>query len=271
MAAGPLRIGILGAGAIGQTIARAIDDGKLEITLVALADQDHAIAEKLARSLKAAPPVVGLPRLVELSDLVVEAASQAAVPEILPLCLERRKDVLVMSVGALLGRDEWFLQARKQKTHIYVPSGAIAGLDGVKAASYGTVRSAMLSSRKPLAALRDAKFVVDKGIQLDSLKEDTIVLEGPAVDVCRAFPATSNVAAALQFALGASARLQVTILASPTAKRNVHEIVIESDSGTLRVTAENLPMESNPRTSKVAALSALAFLDQLTNSFRIGT
>jgi aspartate dehydrogenase len=63
----------------------------------------------------------------------------------------------------------------------------------------------------------------------------------------------------------------VTILASPTAKRNVHEIVIESDAGTLRVTAENLPMESNPRTSKVAALSALAFLDQLTNSFRIGT
>jgi aspartate dehydrogenase len=263
MIAGPLRIGILGAGAIGQTIAQAIDDGRLEITLVALADQDHTIAENLARSLKAAPPVVGLPRLVELSDLVVEAASQAAVAEILPLCLDHCKDVLVMSVGALLGREEWFLQARKQRTHIYVPSGAIAGLDGVKAASYGTVRSAMLSSRKPLAALRDAKFVVDEGIELDSLKEDTIVLEGPATEVCRAFPATSNVAAALQFAL--------TILASPTAKRNVHEIVIESDAGTLRVTAENLPMESNPRTSKVAALSALAFLDQLTNSFRIGT
>jgi aspartate dehydrogenase len=73
-----------------------------------------------------------------------------------------------------------------------------------------------------------------------------MILEGPAAEVCRAFPATSNVAAALQLALGSSAKLHVKILASPTLKRNVHEIVVDGEVGTLRMSAENLPMEFNP-------------------------
>ncbi len=252
-------------------LARAIDDGKIQATLVALADQDAARAQKLATSLKQAPAVVPVDKLIELSELVVEAASQAAVPQLVPLCLAMRKSVLVLSVGALLGRNDWFRQAMQQGTPIYVPSGAIAGLDAVKAAAVGTIRSAMLSSRKPVAALRDAKFVLENGIQLDNLKEDTAILEGPAEEVCRAFPATSNVAASLQLALGASAKLHVRILASPTLQRNVHEIVIEGEVGTLRMSAENYPMESNPRTSKIAALSAIALLKQITQPVRIGT
>src|SRR5262245_41036508 len=266
-----MRIGILGAGSIGQTLARAIDDGTVAADLVAIADQDTTRAQKLASSLKQAPVVVSLQRLVELSELVVEAASQNAVPEMFPLCLANRRSVLVLSVGALLGRDEWLRQAAEQGTPIYIPTGAIVGLDAVKAASLGTIRTALLSSRKPIAALRDAKFVVEKGMRLDILKEDTVILEGPAEEVCRAFPATSNVAAALQLALGASARLHVKILASPTLKRNVHEILIDGDVGTLRMSAENLPMESNPRTSKIAAFSAIALLRQITGSVRIGT
>jgi aspartate dehydrogenase len=266
-----MRIGILGAGSIGETLARAIDDGKIGASLAAISDQDSARAQKLASSLKNTPPVVSIDRLVEVSDLVVEAASQAAVPLIVPLCLAQRKSVLVLSVGALLGREEWLRQAAEQGIGFYVPTGAILGLDAVKAASLGVIRMAELSSRKPLAALRDAKFVLEKGIKLDELREDTVILEGPATEVCRAFPATSNVAAALQLALGSSAKLHVKILASPTLKRNVHEIVVDGEVGTLRMSAENLPMESNPRTSKIAAFSAIALLKQITGSVRIGT
>jgi aspartate dehydrogenase len=266
-----MRIGILGAGSIGETLARAIDDGKIQATLPAIADQDSARAEKLASSLKYAPSVVSLDRLVEVSDLVVEAASQAAVPLIVPVCLAQRKSVMVLSVGALLGKEEWFRQAAEQGTGFYVPTGAIVGLDAVKAASLGSIRMAQLSSRKPIAALRDAKFVLEKGINLDDLKEDTVILEGPAPEVCRAFPATSNVAAALQLALGSSTKLHVRIFASPTLKRNVHEIVVDGEVGTLRMSAENLPMEFNPRTSKIAAFSAIALLKQITGSVRIGT
>ena len=266
-----MRIGILGAGSIGETLARAIDDGKIRASLAAIADQDTARAQKLASSLKNPPPVVSIDRLVEVSDLVVEAASQVAVPLIVPLCLDQRKGVLVLSVGALLGKEEWLRQAAEQGTGFYVPTGAIAGLDAVKAASLGAIRMAQLTSRKPIAALRDAKFVLEKRIRLDELKEDTVILEGPAAEVCRAFPATSNVAAALQLALGSSAKLHVKILASPTLNRNVHEIIVDGEVGTLRMSAENLPMETNPRTSRIAAFSAIALLKQITGTVRIGT
>ena len=266
-----MRIGILGAGSIGATLARAVDDKKVAARLVAMADQDAERAQKLVSSLRNSVPVVPIDRLVEMSDLVVEAASQAAVPLIVPLCLAQRKSMLVLSVGALLGKDEWLRQAAEQGSGFYVPTGAILGLDAVKAASLGAIYSAQLSSRKPIAALRDAKFVLEKGIKLDELTADTVILEGPAEEVCRAFPATSNVAAALQLALGSSARLHVKILASPTLKRNVHEIMVDGEVGTLRMSAENLPMESNPRTSKVAAFSAIALLQQITRSVRIGT
>src|SRR5205085_7152810 len=126
------------------------------------------------------PAVVSIDRLVQLSDLVVEAASQAAVPLIVPLCLDQQKSVLVLSVGALLGRDEWLRRAADQGSGFYVPTGAIVGLDAVKAASLGAINKAQLSSRKPLAALRDAKFVLDNDIKLDELTEDTVILEGPA-------------------------------------------------------------------------------------------
>jgi len=266
-----MQIGILGAGSIGETLARAVDDGKVAARLVGIADQDADRAQRLASSLKNNPPVVSIDRLVEISELVVEAASQAAVPLIVPLCLAQRKSILVLSVGALLGKDEWLRKAAEQGSGFYVPTGAIVGLDAVKAASLGAIHRAQLTSRKPIAALRDARFVLEKGIKLDELKEDTIILEGPAVEVCRAFPATSNVAAALQLALGSSARLHVKILASPTLKRNVHEIIVDGEVGTLRMSAENLPMESNPRTSKIAAFSAIALLKQIIGSVRIGT
>src|SRR5262245_35451527 len=106
-----MRIGILGAGSIGATLARAIDDGKVDAGLVALSDQDARRAQQLAASLKKAPPVASIERLVEVSDLVVEAASQAAVPLIVPLCLAQRKSAMVLSVGALLGKEEWLRQA----------------------------------------------------------------------------------------------------------------------------------------------------------------
>lgn len=266
-----MQIGILGAGSIGETLARAFDDGKVGARLVGIADQDPGRAQKLASSLKNTPPVVSIDRLVEISELVVEAASQAAVPLIVPLCLAQRKSVLVLSVGALLGKDEWLRKAAEQGSGFYVPTGAIVGLDAVKAASLGAIHKAQLSSRKPIAALRDAKFVLENGIKLDELTQDTVILEGPAAEVCRAFPATSNVAAALQLALGSSAKLHVKILASPTLKRNVHEIIVDGEVGTLRMSAENLPMESNPRTSKIAAFSAIALLKQITGSVRIGT
>jgi aspartate dehydrogenase len=266
-----LKIGLLGVGAIGRTIATALDRREVDATLVALSDQDGARAEALSRDLASHPPVLPLEEMLDRVDLAVEAASQAALTEFVPKALARGRDILVMSVGGLLGREEWFRQAEHKGCRIYVPSGAIAGLDGIKSASIGKIESATLTSRKPVAALRGSQFIVERGIQLDQLKEDTVIFEGLAEEAARAFPATSNVAASLRLAVDPSAPVQVRIVAVPGGSENVHEIRVQGEFGRLTVKVENVPSKSNPKTSQLAAFSAIATLKNLTRSLRVGT
>ncbi len=266
-----LKIGILGVGAIGRTIATALDQKHADAQLVALADQDRARAEALSRELSRHPPVVSIEEMIDRCDLAVEAASQAALPQFIPMALARGRDIMIMSVGGLLGREEWFRQADEKGCRIYVPSGAIAGLDGIKSASIGRIESATLTSRKPVAALRGSKYVEDRGLQLDNFKEDTVIFEGTAEEAARAFPATSNVAASLRLAVEPSAPVCVRVVAVPGGNENVHEIRVQGEFGRLTVRVENVPSKSNPRTSQLAAFSAIATLKNLTRSLRVGT
>lgn len=252
-------------------MAAALDRGELRAELAGLTDVDRARAEKVAGELAHATPVLSLDELVRRSDLIVEAARQEALPEIVPKVLQAGKDLMVMSVGGLLGHDDWFRLAQERGCRIHVPSGAIAGLDGLKAACRGRVDLVTLTSRKPVAALRGTKYVVERGIDLDAFKAETIIFEGPPEEACRAFPTTSNVAASLRLAVGKSVNVRVRVAAVPGGSQNIHEITAQGEFGCLRMVVENVPSESNPRTSALAALSALATLDGLTRSLRVGT
>ncbi|HKV04579.1 MAG TPA: aspartate dehydrogenase [Candidatus Acidoferrales bacterium] len=268
-----LKIGLLGVGAIGRVIATALDQRQLDATLVAISDQDRARAETLSSELASHPAVAPIDEMIERCELAVEAASQAALPEFVPRALARGRDMLIMSVGGLLGREEWFRQADEKRCRIYIPSGAVAGLDGIKSASIGRIESAMLTSRKPVAALRGSKYVVDRAIPLDHLKEDTVIFEGLAEEAARAFPATSNVAASLRLAIDPAVPVpvRVRVVAVPGGSENVHEIRVEGEFGKLTMKVENVPSKSNPRTSQLAAFSAIATLKNLTRSLRVGT
>jgi aspartate dehydrogenase len=201
----------------------------------------------------------------------VEAASQAALPGFVPKALAQGRDTLIMSVGGLLGREGWFREATAKGCRIYVPSGAIAGLDGIKSASVGRIESAELTSRKPVKALAGSKYVLDHGIQLEGLEQDTVIFDGSAEDAARAFPATSNVAASLRLAVDPAAAVRVRIVAVPGGNENVHEICVHGEFGRLTMRVENVPSKSNPRTSQLAAFSAIATLKSLTGSLRVGT
>lgn len=266
-----LKIGILGVGAIGRTIATAIDQGQVNARLIALSDQEQDQAAVFSARLSSPPPVLEIEEMLDLTDLVVEAASQAALPGFVPKALARGRDMLIMSVGGLLGHNEWFAEAAEKGCRIYVPSGAIAGLDGIKSASIGRIDSAVLTSRKPIAALTGTKYVVEQNIELSSLKEETIIFEGSAEDAARAFPSTSNVAASLRLAVDSSAPVRVRVIAVPGGSKNIHEISVQGEFGKLSVTVENVPSKSNPKTSQLAAFSAIATLRNLTQSLRVGT
>jgi aspartate dehydrogenase len=268
-----LKIGILGLGAIGRAIAMALDKREVEAELVALADQDHARAEALSSELSSHPAVVCTSKMIKRCDLAVEAASQAALAEFVPKALAHSRDMLIMSVGGLLGREQWLREAHEKGCRIYAPSGAIAGLDGIKSASIGRIESALLTSRKPVAALKGSKYVVERNLPLDSFQEDTVIFEGLAEEAAHAFPATSNVAASLRLAVDPAVPVpvRVRVVAVPGGNENVHEIRVQGEFGRLTVKVENVPSNSNPRTSQLAAFSAIATLKNLTRSLRVGT
>lgn len=266
-----LKIGILGVGSIGETFATAVDQGRVEADLVAISDLDSAKASALSDRLACRPAVVGLDELIDRTSLVVEAAGQAVLPQLVPKALASRRDLLILSVGGLLGHDDWFLQAAEKGCRIYVPSGAIAGLDGIKSAAIGRIDSAVLTSRKPAAALKGTKYVSERGIVVDDFKTETIIFEGTAEEAVRAFPTTSNVAASLRLAVDAAVPVKVRVMAVPGGTQNIHEIRVEGEFGQLAVDIKNVPSKANPRTSQLAAFSALATLANLTRALRVGT
>ncbi|MCQ8902667.1 MAG: aspartate dehydrogenase [Methanothrix sp.] len=268
----PLKVGLVGCGAIGFEIASAIDRGDVNADLAAVFDRNPKNISRLIDALRKKPEVVELERLVELSDIVVEAASQAAVPQVAEAALKRGKDIMIMSVGALMDRELYrsiCSMAESNGCRVYIPSGAITGLDGLKSASIARLKSVVLTSTKPPAGLEGAPYVVEKKIDLHAFKEPSLIYEGPASEAVRAFPANVNVAATLSLTYGQDAWVRIVV--DPDATVNVHEIVAEGDFGRMVTRVENVPSPRNPRTSYLAALSAIATLKNLTLNVRIGT
>jgi aspartate dehydrogenase len=267
-----LRVGVVGCGSIGSEICQAIDRGAVTAELVGVHDVYREAAVRLADRLQHKLPILTLDRLIEASELVIEATAKDAAPQVIRDTLTRGRDVMVMSVGALLGCvDDVRKLAEERGAHIYVPTGAIAGLDAVKAAAVAKIDRVTLTTRKPPRGLAGAPYVVAKQLDLAEVKEPTLIFTGSAREAIPAFPANVNVAAALSLAgIGADDTL-VRVVADPTSDKNVHEIDVEGEFGRLTIRIENFPSPANPKTSFMAALSAIALLRRLTATLIVGT
>ncbi len=257
----------MGCGNIGSELARAIDRGLVKAELVALYDICAEKCLKLVSELKSQRPKVvsSIAELLDCKpDIVVEAASQEAVREYAPTVLKAGADFLVMSVGALLDSgllNEIRRLTKEYKGRVFVPSGAIAGLDAMRALRLVGVDEVVLRTKKPPRALASADYVKRRGIDLSSLKEPVVLFRGKARDAVREFPANINVAAALTLACGKEATVE--IVADPNVDRNVHEIEVTSKASKLYIRVENVPSPSNPKTSYLAVLSAIEALREL--------
>ncbi len=269
----PLKIGLVGCGAIGSEIAKAIDSGDINAELVAVCDRNTKCADGLIGRLKKKPIRANLEELVNASDIVVEAAAQVAVPAIARATLVKGKQLMIMSVGALTDASLYKEVKSLAATHgsrIYLPSGAISGLDGLKSASIGNIRKVTLTTTKNPAGLEGAPYIRDKNIDLKALKEPRLIFEGTAAEAAKAFPANLNVAATLCLA-AREGDVRVRIVADPSIHVNRHEIVAEGDFGQITTRVENVPSPKNPRTSYLAALSAIATLRSIVEPVKIGT
>jgi len=272
---------IAGCGAIGSELAVAIDSGQVRgVTLLAIVDLVPDAAHKLKSRLR---HDVGIfTNFSELAsspefknvDLVVEAASQAAAKSICRQIVERKKDLLLMSVGALT--DEVFFSqllsaVLTNGTHIYVPSGAIAGIDAIKSVK-GTLQSVKLTTTKNPKALAGAPFFNTSDIRLDSIKEKKLIYEGTAADAVTKFPANINVAAILALAGIGFHETKVRIIADPDINVNQHQIEAVGAFGEMVITLRNVSSPNNPKTSFLAVLSAVECLRSICEpGIKIGT
>jgi len=265
-----MRVGVVGLGAIGRKVCEALDAGLPGLTLAAVTARDRERGERFLKGLSLPPPFVDLDALVAMSDIVVEASTQAHLAEIAPKALGASRQLVVLSCGGLLGRDDWVRMAAATGGRILVPSAAIAGLDGVKGARVGTITSVLMETRKPPRGLAGAPWIAQRKIDLGAITAETLIFEGSAREACRAFPANVNVVAALSLAGVGPERTRIKIFAVPGLERNQHRVRVEGEFGRLSIEIENVPSE-NPRTGKLSYLSTIALLRELGAALRVGS
>jgi len=263
-------IGIVGCGAIGRALLRAIDEGTLVAPAAGVTSRTGQSARAFLSTLRHPPPYLEWAALIERADLIVEAAGSAVVPALAEEVFKAGKDLMVISVGALLDHPGIIARSRETGRRLFVPSGAIAGLDGIKSACVGKVSYVAITTRKPPEGLEGAPYLLEHGISLAGLREEREVFSGTAREACRGFPANVNVSAAVSLAGLGPDKTRIRILAVPGLKRNCHDVEVEGEFGRLVVHVENVPSE-NPRTGRLTALSIIRSVQDAADSVRIGT
>ncbi len=271
------KVGIIGCGSIGKILSEAIISGKAgDSELQILFDVDMEKSEKLVAELEKNPEITSSfdDFLDEDLDIVVEAASQEAVEKYAKDVLESEKDMVVLSSGAF--SDEELLEeventASEADQNLYIPSGAILGLDGIQAANVAGLDKAVIKTRKPPETLAKTKFAKDRELNLSKLEKPKQIFEGSANEAVDAFPGSVNVAASLSLAGVGMDKTKVEITADPSLDQNRHKIEVKGEAGELTTEAVNFPSPENPKTSYLAALSAIQMLRKLKEPIKVGT
>ncbi len=269
-----VRVALAGAGAIANVLIDGIargSAGTARVTAIGRTEREAATVDARARRQSAAA-LADLTRLPEHASLIIEAAGPDVVRQYAAGWLARGADVMILSAGALV--DAGFARdlraaARAHGRRILVPSGAIAGIDGLRAGALDGLHTLRLRTTKPPRGLAGAPHVVANAIDLDALTAATTIFEGTVADAVRAFPSNVNVAAVLALA-AEGIDVRVSVVADPAAVTNVHEIEAAGDFGAFTVRLDNVPSRANPKTSALAPLSALAMLRRVTDGFWVG-
>lgn len=269
-----LKIGIVGCGAIGSSLAKAVmRNFSKQAKLSALYDLDALKSRQLAKTFKNKTlAVANLKDLIRKSDLVIEAASAGSSLDIAKSTLVLKKNVMIMSVGGVVkGFGILYKLAVSNNCKVYIPSGAISGIDALKAAGIGRIKRVTLTTTKSPLAFKGVKYIEGKKIDLNKINKNLVLFSGRAADAVKYFPQNINVAAVLSLAGIGVNKTYVRVIASPKVFKNVHEIRIESDAADISTRTENILHPDNPKTSYLAVLSAIATLKGILEPIKIGT
>ncbi|MEW5894523.1 MAG: aspartate dehydrogenase domain-containing protein [Candidatus Omnitrophota bacterium] len=267
------KIGILGCGAIGSHIAAAVirqlqSETELSAIYDIVPEKAKSLSSKLGR-----PALINtsIEALISASDFIVEAINSPRTNEIIDKLITAKKDMLVMSVGQLLLHPDLLKKAAGNGSKIIIPSGAIAGIDAIKAAKIAGIKEISITTKKPVQGLLGAPYLKKKGLDLQTIKEETEIFSGGVLEAIKAFPQNINVAATVALAADVKDILRIRICTSPAFKYNVHEIRLKGDFGEIMTVTQNVAFPDNPKTSYLAALSGVAALRSFYGNIKIGT
>ncbi len=263
-------IGIVGCGAIGKAILKGVDDGRIDVDVAGVTTRTEEPARDFLSSLGHRWELMSQGELIGAADMIVEAAGQQVVPDLAEAVFDAGKDLMLISVGALINHPEIIDRSRATGCRLLMPSGAIIGLDGLKSASMGEIDHVTMVSRKGPASLDGAPWVIDNEIDLWGMTEETEIFSGSAREACVGFPANLNVSAAVSFAGIGPDRTTVKMVAVPGLNRNCHDIEVEGEFGLMRLHLENIQSE-NPKTGRLTAMSIIRTIQQSVDPVHIGT
>ena len=266
-----MKVGIAGFGTIGKPVAAALHRGIEGLRLAAVCARDRDKARRRMAGTCGPVPLLGPEDLADACDVIVECVPRAAFRAVAEPALRRGRILVTVSGAALLAHPDMADLAKARGGRIVLATGALLGLDAVRAAAEGEIRQVRMITRKPPSALAGAPWLVEKGISIEGLEAPLKVFEGSAREGAAGFPANVNVAAALGLAGIGPDRTKLEIWADPGLDRNTHGIEVEADSARLSLRIENVPSPENPGTGKITALSVIAALRGLAAPVRIGS
>ncbi len=265
-----LKVGLAGLGAVGLEVARRIEAGIPGLVLAAVAVRDVAKAKRNLPQAGTSVAIVPVDALAQTCDVVVECLPPPLFRTVAIAAIDAGKIFMPLSVGQLIEHWDLVERAKQAGARILVPTGALLGLDAVRAAAEGTIHSVTMITRKPPNGLEGAPYLVERGISLSDLKAPLKVFDGTAREGARGFPANVNVAAALSLAGIGPDKTKLEIWADPALRRNTHRIEVDADTARFSMSIEGIP-SANPRTGRIVPLSTIAALRGLVAEFKVGT
>jgi len=265
-----LKVGLAGLGAVGLEVARRIEASIPGLALTAVAVRDVAKAKRNLPEAGKRIAIVPVETLAQSCDVVVECLPPEMFRTVAVSVIEAGKIFMPLSVGQLIENWDVVERAKQTGARILVPTGALIGLDAVRAAAEGTIRSVTMITRKPPNGLEGAPYLVERGISLANLKAPLKVFDGTAREGARGFPTNVNVAAALSLAGIGPDKTRLEIWADPALTRNTHRIEVDADTARFSMTIEGIP-SANPRTGRIVPLSTIAALRGLVAELKVGT